>query len=130
MRLQKSRQGEKEGCVCRTSIRAVAIAVPGAPTAFKPVPRVRRPALLRRVSRGRYVVPNPKVRDDPEPETALVAFVLYLYWIFCFLITASKTSIFWNVITWVREWERRFCDPDYDHGAKVSRERMVQPTKY
>lgn len=30
----------------------------------------------------------------------------------------------------MREWERRFCDPDYDHWANVSKERMVQPTKY
>lgn len=132
MRLQKSRQGGKEGCICRTSVRATA--VPGAPTAFKPVPRVRRLALRGRVSRRRHVVPDRKVRYDPEPasdfETALVAFLLYVYWIFCFLITASKTSIFWNAITWVREWQRRFCDPDYDHWAKVSKERMLQPTKY
>jgi hypothetical protein len=101
---------------------------------------MRRPTdttLVRRVRLGQPVLPDSEVQDksEPEPEadTALVAVLLYLGWVLCFLASASKAILLGdirNCTTGVREWEKRLCDPDYDHWAKVSQERMGQPTNY
>lgn len=151
-----SRQGSwaTEGCIRGASLGPVV--VPGAPSAFKPVPRtgrptnpslVRRRASFHRFRRGREAVPHPddehEPEPEPEPETALMPFMLYVDWFLrfllfvffargvdmwvhihvppwflCFLTIASKTNLFhdiWNCIPWMREWEKRLRDPDYDY---------------
>lgn len=102
--------------------------------------------------------PDDEHEPEPEPEMALMSFMLYVDWFFrflplffyaqgvdifvhihvppwflCFLTIAPKTSLFndiWHCITWMREWEKRLRDPDYDYWARVREERMAQPTKY
>jgi len=132
MQVPRLRGRKAEGCTCAAFLHPV----PGAPLAFKPVPRMRRaanPALARRVRLRRRVVPSAEVQEEAEPKTALVAVVLYVGWVIRVLTSAFKTSLFeviWNGMTWVRELERRLCDPDYHHWAKISEEKMTQPTNY